>query len=335
VECDSVAVKRRVAPFAAEAVVGSQHFATIAGGKILLSCGHWDHGLRVLSVEDSRELQIATGHRDLVTCMATTAGRVGRAWAKSDVKGALGALRTKALNIAQGYNDDGSGWNDALGWNDGATIVVSGSRDTTVAVWEVTPPPDGWGGAHPSFSRGGGLGQRPRRILFGHADGVTCVAASAELDLVASGGADGAVLLHTLRQGRHLRTLRDAGSDAGVPSWLCFLEAPVAAVLVYDGDQLTLSTHGINSPSDAPPLATANATERLHALTLSPDGRFLVTGGEKGAVVVRNCHNLRVCARYDGPGPAVTALRTTPEECIVGGLADGRIAVWAPGVAGA
>ena len=143
------------------------------------------------------------------------------------------------------------------------------------------------------------------------------------------------MLLHTLRQGRHLRTLRDAGSDAGVPSWLCFLEAPVAAVLVYDGDQLTLSTHGINSPSDAPPLATANATERLHALTLSPDGRFLVTGGEKGAVVVRNCHDLRVCARYDGPGPAVTALRTTPEECIVGGLADGRIAVWAPGVAGA
>ena len=335
VECDSVAVKRRVAPFAAEAVVGSQHFATLAGGKILLSCGHWDHGLRVLSVEDSRELQIATGHRDLVTCISTTAGRVGRAWAKSDVKGALGALRTKALNIAQGYNDDGSGWDDALGWNDGATIVVSGSRDTTVAVWEVTPPPDGWGGAHPSFSRGGGLGQRPRRILFGHADGVTCVAASAELDLVASGGADGAVLLHTLRQGRHLRTLRDAGSDAGVPSWLCFLEAPVAAVLVYDGDQLTLSTHGINSPSDAPPLATANATERLHALTLSPDGRFLVTGGEKGAVVVRNCHDLRVCARYDGPGPAVTALRTTPEECIVGGLADGRIAVWAPGVAGA
>ena len=99
-ECgDSVTVKRRVAPFAADARVGSQHFATIAGGKILLSCGHWDHGLRVLSVEDSRELQIATGHRDLVTCVSTTAGRTGRAWAKGDSKGALAhALRTK-LNI--------------------------------------------------------------------------------------------------------------------------------------------------------------------------------------------------------------------------------------------
>ena len=148
-----------------------------------------------------------------------------------------------------GYVDDGGGgWEDALGWTDGATIVVTGSRDTTVAVWEVTPPPDGWGGAHPSFARGGGLGQQPRRILFGHADAVTCVAASAELDLVASGGADGAVMTHTLRQGRHLRALKDAGSN-GVPTWLTFLETPVAAVLVYCADQLTLTTHGINSPS--------------------------------------------------------------------------------------
>ena len=59
-----------------------------------------------------------------------------------------------------------------------------------------------------------------------------------------------------------------------------------------------------------------------------------VQGGEKGAVVVRCTHNLAPWARYDGPGPAITALRVTPEECLIAGMADGRLAVWAPVVAG-
>jgi WD40 repeat protein len=236
------------------------------------------------------------------------------------------------------------------GWNDGATVVVSGSRDTTVAVWEVTPPPGGWGDprSKPSLAKGGGLGHQPRRILFGHNDAVTCVAASAELDLVASGGADGAVLLHTLREGRHLRTVRaprkklqgDAGAGAaddhaGTPGWLRLVEATTstARLLVYCADTLLISSHGINAPCSAAPLATASASERLHAFAVTSDARFLLTGGEKGIVVVRMVHDLSIWAKYDGPGPGMTALCVTPEECIVGGMADGRIAVWAPVVA--
>jgi|AntAceMinimDraft_12_1070368.scaffolds.fasta_scaffold61290_1 hypothetical protein len=63
--------------------------------------------------------------------------------------------------------------------------------------------------------------------------------------------------------------------------------------------------------------------------------RRYATGGEKGAVVVRCTHNLSPWARYDGPGPAITALWVTPEECLIAGMADGRLAVWAPVVAGA
>ena len=110
--------------------------------------------------------------------------------------------------------------------------------------------------------------------------------------------------------------------------------ASTARVLVYCSDQLSLSSHGVNAASNAPPLATANAAERLHALVVTRDGRFLVSGGEKGAAVVRCVHDLSVWARYDGPGPAITSLRVTPEECLVAGMADGRLAVWAPIVAG-
>jgi WD40 repeat protein len=285
---------------------------------VLLSCGHWDHGLRVVAVDDGRELQIATGHRDLVTCLATTVpggATGGRAWAANNSRGSGGGG-----GVGGGGTGGGAFSGVELGdsgWTDGAAIVVSGSRDTTVAVWEVTPPPGGWGGptSKISFARGGGLGQQPRRILFGHNDAVTCVAASAELDLVASGGADGAVLLHTLRAGRHLRTILpsnatsssnsgnggvggphgggravcgsgDGGASSmhgtgtsGTPSWVSLVEAITARVLVYCSDQLTLSSHGINALGHAPALAWAHTTERLHALVVTRDGRFLVTAG--------------------------------------------------------
>ena len=327
---------RVVSPFAADAISGPQCFATLANDRVLLSCGHWDHGLRAVATEDGRELQIATGHRDLVTCLAVASpggAAGGRAWAP-----ASGNKPSFA-----GFDLGDQGWSEHGG---GATaVVVSGSRDTTIAVWDVSPPPGGWGGpnAKVSFAKGGGLGQQPKRTLFGHNDAVTCVAASAELDLVASGGADGAVLLHALRSGRYLRATRrgrssrastgatDRGHERGTPTWICLVEARIstARVLVYCADRLSLAAHGVNDGWDASPLATAAVAERLHALALTPDERYLVTGGEKGAVVVRGAHDLAPWARYDGPGPAITAMHVTADDCVVGGLADGRIAVWA------
>ena len=196
IECEVNPPARVVSPFAADAISGPQCFATLANDRVLLSCGHWDHGLRAVATEDGRELQIATGHRDLVTCLAVASPGVPR-------RPRVGA-RVREQTLVRRFRPGRSGWSEHGG---GATaVVVSGSRDTTIAVWDVSPPPGGWGGpnAKVSFAKGGGLGQQPKRTLFGHNDAVTCVAASAELDLVASGGADGAVLLHALRSGRYL-----------------------------------------------------------------------------------------------------------------------------------
>ena len=323
-------------PFAADAAASSspKRFATLVGGRVLVSCGHWDHGVRAAATEDGRELQIATGHRDLVTCLAVAelgAGATRRPWAKN-------------ANAAEA--------------DSASALVVSGSRDTTLCVWEVSPPPGGWGAAlsrsgsakQLSFARGGGLGERPKRTLFGHDDAVTCAAVSAELDLVASGGADGAVLLHALRAGRFLRAVRRgrpaprcAGGaeastsqktegDVGAPSWVALLEGRVgpARILVYGGDALALSSFGVNADADAPPLAFASLVERANALCVTPDERFLALAQERGSVAVRATHDLSPWARLEGPGPAVTAVRVAADDVFVGGLRDGRIAVWAP-----
>ncbi len=79
--------------------------------------------------------------------------------------------------------------------------IVSGSRDTTLVIWDAVPP-----------SRGGKskqkgpvslvLRERPRHVLYGHSDAVVCLAVCTELDLVVSASADGSVLFHTLLEGR-------------------------------------------------------------------------------------------------------------------------------------
>ena len=202
--------------------------------------------------------------------------------------------------------------------------------------------------------QGGGLGERPKRTLFGHDDAVTCAAVSAELDLVASGGADGAVLLHALRAGRFLRALRrgrpasraksvkdpeDASArpwtgafELGAPSWVALLEGRVGAarVLVYGGDALALSCFGLNADADAPPLAFVSLAERVNALCVTPDERFIALAQERGSIAVRATHDLSPWAKLEGPGPAVTAVRVAADDVFVGGLRDGRIAVWAP-----
>ena len=60
--------------------------------------------------------------------------------------------------------------------DDGATLVT-GSRDTTLMVWPLVL----------AGSQRGLLPEKPRHVLHGHDDEVTCVVVSAALDTVLSG----------------------------------------------------------------------------------------------------------------------------------------------------
>ena len=79
--------------------------------------------------------------------------------------------------------------------------VVSGSRDTTLVIWDAVPPPR----VGKSKQKGPVslvLRDRPRHVLYGHSDAVACLAVCTDLDLVVSASADGSVLFHTLLEGR-------------------------------------------------------------------------------------------------------------------------------------
>ena len=97
-------------------------------------------------------------------------------------------------------------------------VLVTGSRDATVAVWRVAAAAAGDDGAGPfsSDSGGGGgwpvAGPTPLHVLVGHDDAVSGVAVSTDLGLVLSGSADGTCIVHTLRRGAYVRSVR--------PAWL-------------------------------------------------------------------------------------------------------------------
>lgn len=73
--------------------------------------------------------------------------------------------------------------------------LVTGSRDCTVIIWEI------------SIDRNQLSSVHPIRTLYGHDESVTCVAIHPELDIVVSGSEDGTWIMHNLRDGKYVRTV--------------------------------------------------------------------------------------------------------------------------------
>ncbi|KAK4483931.1 hypothetical protein RD792_011140 [Penstemon davidsonii] len=206
---------------------------------------------------------------------------------------------------------------------DGSTIA-SGSYDTTVMVWEilrVRAPEKRSRNTHTEIPwKDYVIADTPCHILCGHDDIVTCLHASAELDLVISGSRDGTCVFHTLREGRYVRSLRH---PRGSP-----LSKLVASrhgrVVLYGDDDLSLHLYSINGRH----ISTAESNGRVSCLELSSCGEFLVCAGDQGQIVVRSMNSLEILARYTGSGKLITSLTVTPEECFIAGTKDGSLLVY-------
>lgn len=87
-------------------------------------------------------------------------------------------------------------------------ILVTGSKDTTVMVWEL----DGGNPyLHDSEMSDSFLPDKPKHILYGHDDEVTCVAINGDLDTVVSGSKDGSCIIHTIGKGTYTRSIYPPG----------------------------------------------------------------------------------------------------------------------------
>jgi hypothetical protein len=188
-------------------------------------------------------------------------------------------------------------------------ILVTGSKDTTLMVWEV------YLGKGHTYR----IDENPIHILYGHNDEVTAIAVNAGLDVSVSGSKDGSCIIHTLRQGRYVRSIyhpQGATVDLVVLS-------PQGHIVFYSLEDNSLHLFTINGFL----LCEGNANERLRHMLITSDSEFLVTGGEKGIVVVRQLHSFKVIHKFATNSPITSLAMTTEERHLIVGLADGKLLI--------
>lgn len=89
-------------------------------------------------------------------------------------------------------------------------ILVTGSRDTTCVVWNLSLG-DSRNLSNTTQEQESTTLLSPAVTLYGHTSEVTNVCVSTELDLVVSGSLDGTCNIHTIEHGIYVRTLRCSG----------------------------------------------------------------------------------------------------------------------------
>lgn len=197
----------------------------------------------------------------------------------------------------------------ALG-RDGRTLVT-GARDTTLMVWVLA------GAGDRGSSAGAPVLVPPRLTLFGHDDEVSAVAVNCELDVVVSGGNDGAVLLHTLRTGTFVWSASPVG---GGRVSAIHISPTNGLVAVYSQARFTLALLNINGRV----LVRTTLHDRLSDMLISRDGEHLVTAGYT-SVVFRTLHNLKFSHKHPVPVP-VNCLSLTPDGAhLLLGMKDGSL----------
>ncbi|NXL54651.1 NBEL2 protein, partial [Podilymbus podiceps] len=202
--------------------------------------------------------------------------------------------------------------------------LISGSRDTTCMVWQVLQQ----GG----FSSG--LAPKPVQVLYGHDDEVTCVAISTELDMAASGSKDGTIIIHTIRRGLFIRSLRPPG-ESSPPAVLSHLAVgPEGQVVAQTSvgqrtclkDRFALHLYSVNGKH----LSSVPLEEEVTAMCLTEE--FVVLGTTQCGLEIRDLQSLRAAVPPVPMRVPVHSVSVTKEKShILVGLEDGKLIVVRPG----
>lgn len=186
-------------------------------------------------------------------------------------------------------------------------VLVTGSRDATLAVWMAAESPTG----RLRF------GDTPSQQLHGHCEEVTCAAVCVALDVVVSGARDGCVLLHELARGRLARVLRPFDERVSVEGVAVSATGKVLAI-----STLHLALFTVNGRL----LCKSEAQERVSSVQITRNGEFVFCAHDTG-ITVRLLSTLQVIHKLRCSGPVACLALTPDENNVLGAMGDGKVIV--------
>ncbi|BFZ22107.1 hypothetical protein BsWGS_25146 [Bradybaena similaris] len=203
--------------------------------------------------------------------------------------------------------------------------LVTGSRDTTCMVWEITQQ------AGISVN----LNTKPLQTLYGHDSEVTAVHISTELDLVISASKDGTVILHTVLKGLYTMTLRAPSrqgwtldipnmtvSDTGQIVLYCVeMERQTGEGRKRQQERHSLHLYSVNGKH----LFSQPLEHRLNDMCMSGD--HLVLGNSSGQLIVMETFGLRPITTMELVVPIQCLAMSNINSHILVGLKDGKLII--------
>ncbi|EGG24619.1 BEACH domain-containing protein [Cavenderia fasciculata] len=196
-----------------------------------------------------------------------------------------------------------------LAWASNSQTLITGSRDTTLMVWNLQTHKSG----SPRF------GDVPAHILYGHDDEITCVDVNVELDICLSGSKDGTCIIHNLRHGEYVRSII---LPKQAPVTICAISNH-GHIVIYSQADFVIYLYSINGQF----LQSVETHERLNSIIITKDSEYLITGGDKGTVILRTLYNLKFAHKLSFDQPIHSLAMGSDQKHLMVGLEDGRLII--------
>ncbi|XP_068101120.1 neurobeachin-like protein 1 isoform X2 [Hyperolius riggenbachi] len=198
--------------------------------------------------------------------------------------------------------------------------LISGSRDTTCMIWQISQQ----GGVS------GDLFAKPLQILYGHIDEISSVAISTELDMAVSGARDGTVIIHTIRRGQYMRTLKppsDSSLVMSIPNLAVSWDGHIVIHSSLEGKGTLKNKNAMHLYSvNGKYLGSESLKEQI--LDMCVSGENIVTGSRQGYLSIRDLYSLSLSVGPVTMRVPIHCVSVTKESShILVGLEDGKLII--------